>query len=108
MAAGGTAVLCGLLLGVVDLVRAGLLALAIPLVAAAVVYQSRVRIANRRAVEPTRAEAGGSVTVTLAVTNRALLRTGALLLEDQLPQQVSGTARFVVPGLAGREVRSVS
>lgn len=108
LAAGGTALLCGLLLGVVDLVRAGLLALAIPIASAVVVYRSRVRIANRRGLDPARAQAGQAVTVTLSVTNRALLRTGALLLEDQLPQQISGSARFVVPGLAGREVRSVS
>jgi uncharacterized protein (DUF58 family) len=108
IAAGATALLCGLLLGVVDLVRAGLFALAVPIVAAIVVFRSRVRIANRRGLDPVRAQAGGAVTVTLAVTNRALLRTGALLLEDQLPQQLSGSARFVVPGLAGREVRAVS
>jgi uncharacterized protein (DUF58 family) len=108
LAAGGTALLCGLLLGVVDLVRAGLLALAVPIASAVVVYRSRVRIANRRGLDPARVEAGNAVTVTLSVTNRAMLRTGALLLEDQLPQQVSGTARFVVPGLAGREVRTVS
>jgi uncharacterized protein (DUF58 family) len=101
-------VICGLLLGVVDLVRAGLFAAVIPLAAAAVVLRSRVRIANRRSVEPVRIEAGEAVTVTLSITNRAVLRTGALLLEDQLPDRLSGTARFVVPGLAGREVRTVS
>lgn len=108
IAAGATALLCGLLLGEVDLVRAGVLALAVPLAAAFVVYRSRVRIANRRSAEPSRASAGDAVAIHLAVSNRSLLRTGALMLEDQLPQQLTGRARFVVPGLAGREARTVS
>ncbi len=108
LAAGTTAFLCGLLLGVVDLVRAGVLALAIPLAAALVVYRSRVRISNRRSAEPARASAGEAVVIHLAVTNRSMMRTGALLLEDQIPAQLSGRARFVVAGLGGREVRTVS
>lgn len=108
IAAGATALLCGLLLGELDLVRAGVLALAIPFAAALVVYRSRVRISNRRSAEPNRASAGDAVAIHLAVTNRSLLRTGALMLEDQLPEQLTGRARFVVAGLAGREVRTVS
>jgi uncharacterized protein (DUF58 family) len=108
LAAGTTALLCGLLLGVIDLVRAGILALSIPLAAALVVYRSRVRISNRRSAEPSRGCAGEAVTIHLAVTNRSLMRTGALMLEDQLPAQLSGRARFVVAGLGGREVRTVS
>ncbi|PZS19596.1 MAG: DUF58 domain-containing protein [Pseudonocardiales bacterium] len=108
IAAGATALVCGLLLGEVDLVRAGILALAIPLAAAMVVYRSRVRIANRRSADPNRASAGEAVAIHLSITNRSLLRTGALMLEDQLPQQLSGRARFVVPGLGAREARIVS
>jgi uncharacterized protein (DUF58 family) len=108
IAAGGTALLCGLVLGEVDLVRAGVLALAIPIAASLVVFRSRVRIANRRNVEPVRAAAGGAVTMHLTITNRSLLPTGSLLLEDQLPPQLVGRARFVIPGLAGRESRVVS
>jgi uncharacterized protein (DUF58 family) len=108
VAAGATALVCGLLLGELDLVRAGVLALAIPVVASLVVYRSRVRIANRRGVEPVQAAAGSSVTMHLTITNRSVLPTGSLLLEDQLPQQLTGRARFVIPGLAGRESRTVS
>jgi len=108
IAAGTTALLCGLLLGELDLVRAGVLALAIPLAAALVVYRSRVQIANRRSADPNRARGGEAVAIHLALTNRSLLRTGALMLEDQLPQQLTGRARFVVPGLGAREERTVS
>ncbi|MDT4984957.1 MAG: hypothetical protein QOF95_2447 [Pseudonocardiales bacterium] len=108
IAAGATALLCGILLGEVDLVRAGVLALAVPLAAAFVVFRSRVRIANRRSADPARASAGDAVAIHLAVTNRSVLRTGSLMLEDQLPPQLTGRARFVVPGLGGRETRTVS
>jgi uncharacterized protein (DUF58 family) len=108
IAAGATAMSCGLLLGELDLVRAGVLALAVPIAAALVVYRSRVRISNRRSADPNRASAGEAVAIHLAITNRSLLRTGALMLEDQLPAQLTGHARFVVAGLAGREARTVS
>ena len=107
-AAGVTAVACGLVLGVSDLVRAGVLAAALPLAAAFVVHRSQVRIANRRELNPGRAVAGDSVEVTLTISNRSMLPTNTLLLEDQLPQQISGHARFVLDRLGGRETRAVS
>jgi uncharacterized protein (DUF58 family) len=108
LAAGLTSVVCGLLLGVVDLVRAGVLAAAVPCAAAMVVQRSRVQIANRRTVEPRRASAGDSVTVHLVISNRSRLRTGTLMLEDQLPERLVGRARFVLDPLGSREVRTVS
>jgi uncharacterized protein (DUF58 family) len=108
LAAGVTSIVCGLLLGVVDLVRAGVLAAAIPCVAALIVQRSRVQIANRRTVEPRRASAGESVTVHLVITNRSRLRTGTLMLEDQLPERLVGRARFVLDPLGGHESRTVS
>lgn len=108
LAAGATALLCGLLLGIVDLARAGVLALAVPLLSATVVLRSRVQIANRRRVEPPRATVGDSVVVHLTMSNRSRLPTGSLMLEDQLPGQLHGNARFVLDGLSGRETRTVS
>jgi len=108
IAAGVTAMLCGLLLGERDLVRAGVLAAAVPLVAALVVRRSQLRIANRRAIEPSRASAGEPVTVHLTITNRSALPTGSLMLEDRLPDRVSGRARFVLDSLRSHEARTVS
>jgi uncharacterized protein (DUF58 family) len=108
LAAGLTAVACGLLLGAVDLVRAGVLAAAVPLVAALSVHRSRVRIANRRSVEPVRASAGEAVTIHLTITNRSSLRTGVLMLEDRLPERLIGRARFVLDPLGSHETRTVS
>jgi uncharacterized protein (DUF58 family) len=108
LAAGGTAVLCGLILGEVDLTRAGVLALAVPLLAAVVVQRSRVQIANRRRVEPEHASSGDDVLLHLTITNRSRLRSGALMLEDQLPPALPGRARFVLDNLASRESRTVT
>jgi uncharacterized protein (DUF58 family) len=108
IAAGATALICGLLLGELDLVRAGVLAIAIPFISALVVLRSRVRIANRRSADPARAAAGEAVGIHLTITNRSVLATSALMLEDQLPNQLAGRARFVLDSLSGREARTVS
>lgn len=108
LAAGITAVACGLLLGEVDLVRAGVLAAAVPCVAAVVVHRSRVRVANRRSVDPPWASAGQPVTIHLTITNKSLLPTGSLMLEDQLPDRRLGRARFVLDSLGGHDHRTVS
>jgi uncharacterized protein (DUF58 family) len=108
LAAGLTAVLCGLLLGEIDLVRAGVLAAAVPVIAALIVRRAQVQIANRRGVEPVRASAGEAVTINLVISNRSVLRTGTLLLEDQLPERLIGRARFVLDPLGSHESRTVS
>jgi len=108
LAAGVAAVLCGLILGEYDLVRGGLIAGAIPLVASVVVRRAQVSIASQREPGPIRVAAGEAVTVGLSVTNRALLPTGSLMLEDQLPPRADGRARFVISTLGSRESRSAS
>ncbi len=108
LAAGLTAVACGLLLGEVDLVRAGVLAAAVPCIAALIVHRAQVQIANRRNVEPNRAAAGDAITIHLVITNRSVLRTGTLMLEDQLPDRLVGRARFVLDPLGSHESRTVS
>jgi uncharacterized protein (DUF58 family) len=108
LAAGATALICGLLLGETDLVRAGGFALAVPIVANVVVRRSQVNIASRRSVDPVRASAGTPITVSLTVTNRSVLPTGALMMEDTLPKQFYGRARFVLDGLGRRESRAVT
>jgi uncharacterized protein (DUF58 family) len=108
LAGGITAALSGVLLGETDLLRAGALAAAVPLVAGVVVRRSQVSIASRRSAEPVRTVAGTPITLSLTVTNRSLLPTGRLMMEDSLPAQLSGRARFVLDGLGRRESRSVT
>ena len=50
LAAGLTALVCGLLFGSIDLARAGCLVLAAPIVATLVVNRSQLTIASRRSV----------------------------------------------------------
>jgi uncharacterized protein (DUF58 family) len=108
LAAGMTALVCGLLFGSVDLARAGTLVLAAPIVATLVVNRSQLTIASRRSVTPARSTLGTDVSVALTVTNRSVLPTGPLMLEDRLPVQITGRARFSLDGLSGRESRSVA
>ena len=108
LAAGLTALVCGLLFGSIDLARAGCLVLAAPIVAALVVNRSQLTIASRRSVAPPRSTLGTDVSVALTVTNRSVLPTGPLMLEDRLPVQITGRARFSLDGLSGRESRSVA
>ena len=102
LAAGLTALVCGLLFGSVDLARAGTLVLAAPIVASLVVNRSQLTIASRRSVTPPRSTLGTDVSVALTVTNRSVLPTGPLMLEDRLPVQITGRARFSLDGLSGR------
>jgi uncharacterized protein (DUF58 family) len=108
LAAGGTALVCGLLLGEVDLTRAGVLLLAVPVLAAIIVHRANVQLGNRRRVDPEHADSGAEVVVSLTITNRSRLHSGALMLEDQLPRSLPGHARFVIDGLVSRESRVVS
>jgi len=108
VAGGITAALCGLLFGEVDLIRAGCLVVAVPVVAAIIVHRAQVTIASRRGVSHARAQAGSEVVIQLTVTNRSLIPTGSLMLEDRLPARLTGRARFVLDGLNGRETRTVA
>jgi uncharacterized protein (DUF58 family) len=108
LAAGLTAFVCGLVLREPGLTRGGLLAAALPLVALGFVHRARLQVGSRRSVAPDRVNAGESVLVQLVLRNASRLPTGTLMLDDQLPQQLTGRARFALDGLAGREERSVS
>ncbi len=108
LAGGLTAALFGVLFGEVDLVRAGCLVVAVPIVAAIVVNRSQVTIASRRSAEPARVPVGSNLGVQLTVTNRSVLPSGSLMLEDRLPAELAGRARFGLDGLAGRESRTVA
>ena len=102
LAAGVTAFLCGLALQEPGLTRGGLLAAALPLAALAFVHRARLQVGSRRSVTPDRVNAGESVLVQLTLRNASRLPTGTLMLDDQLPQQLTGQARFALDGLAGR------
>ncbi|HEY3736532.1 MAG TPA: DUF58 domain-containing protein [Jatrophihabitans sp.] len=107
LAAGLTALICGVAVGATDLVRAGALILALPVLTLLVVHRARLMLDNDRRVEPEQIDAGQSAIVHLVVRNNSRLPTGALMLEDQLPHQLRGKARFAIGGIPRRGERSV-
>jgi uncharacterized protein (DUF58 family) len=107
VAAGGTLLLLGMLLGERSLVQLSVFVLALPLLSAATVARERFRLASRRTVTPSRVPRGQDADVLLEVTN-ADRRTGGLwLLAEQLPSELGAAPRFVVERLGGGETAAL-
>jgi uncharacterized protein (DUF58 family) len=108
LAAGVTAFVMAAMLDQQDIMRVGMLAAALPLLAALSVARTRFRLASDRSVEPSRTPTGESATVTVRLANVAHLPTGLLMVEDAVPPALGPRPRFVVDRLAPRSVRSVT
>jgi uncharacterized protein (DUF58 family) len=108
MAAGATASACSLLLGQKDLLRVGILLVALPLVSALVVGRTRLRLAVRRTVSPVDVAVGTPATVELALSNRGRMPAGLLLLEDRIPYVLGHRPRFVVDRVSPNWRRTVT
>lgn len=108
LAAGVTSILCALGLGERDLLRIGVLLLALPLVAAAVVARTRYLLECQRRLVPPRVEASRPSEVRLRITNVSRIPTGVLLAEDTLPYVLGGRPRFVLDRVEPRGAREVS
>ncbi|MCW2845178.1 MAG: hypothetical protein JWN22_3094 [Nocardioides sp.] len=99
VAAGVTAIVCAMILGQPALTRVGVLVLALPLVAAAVIGRSRYRLALVRTVTPQLVAAGQPARVSLSLTNEGRTPSGVLLLEDHVPYVLGTRPRFVLEGI---------
>src|SRR6266508_4556232 len=108
VAAGITASLCALLLGQKDLLRVGILLVALPLVAALVVGRTRLRLQVRRSLTPDQVSVGTQATVELALSNQGRMLAGLLLLEDRIPYVLGHRPRFVVDRVSPNWRRKVS
>jgi uncharacterized protein (DUF58 family) len=108
IAAGLTSMFAALGLGERDLLRVGVLLVALPLVAAAVVARTRYLLECERRLLPARVEAGRPSQVLLRITNVSRIPTGVLLVEDTLPYVLGGRPRFVLDRVEPRGVREVS
>lgn len=107
VAAGLTAFMLALMLGQTDVMRVGILASALPLLAVLSVVRTRFRLSCRRTVEPSRVAIGQTSNVFLTIENVAALPTGLLLIEDHVPRELGVRPRFVVDRLAPRTERRV-
>ena len=107
VAAGLTATACAFVLGERDLLRAGLLVIALPLLSLLVVSRARYRLTCSRRMTPSRLPVGHEAKVDLLLENVSRLPTGILLIEDQAPYSLGGRARFVIDRIephGGREM----
>ncbi|WP_460369599.1 DUF58 domain-containing protein, partial [Actinocorallia lasiicapitis] len=108
VAAGLTAVACAILLGEQDLLRAGMLILVLPLLAAFAVSRTRYRLACARRLGPSRLPVGHEALAELRLENVSRLPTGLLLVEDRVPYTLGGRARFVLDRIEPVGARELS
>lgn len=107
-AAGGLVVVAAVLVGNPDVLRVGVLLLALPLAAAYVLTRTRYRLAATRALDHHRVAVGTDATVTLRLDNVSRLPTGLLLLEERVPYSLGARPRFVLDRVEARGRREVS
>ena len=102
LSAGITAAVCAIVLGQKDLLRVGLLLIALPVITALVANRVRYLLSCSREVAPNRVQAGQSATVSLHLQNPGRVPTGLMLLEDQVPYVLGSRPRFVLDQLRPR------
>jgi uncharacterized protein (DUF58 family) len=95
IAAGLTAVLCGVVLGERDLVRIGVVVALLPVVAALWIARSGNRLGLARTLGAAQVEVGQRAVVHLELTNVGPT-TGVLLIEEQIPWALGSRPRFVI------------
>jgi uncharacterized protein (DUF58 family) len=108
LSAGITSSVCALVLGQKDLLRVGLLLMALPVITAWVANRSRYLLSSSRSVVPPRVEVGQTAQVTIQVDNPGRLPTGLMLLEDSVPYVLGGRPRFVLDQLRPKWHRSMT
>ncbi|MEO6702833.1 MAG: DUF58 domain-containing protein [Jatrophihabitantaceae bacterium] len=106
IAVGLLSLVSGLLLGVVDLERVGVLLLVLPVPAWLAVRQARSGLRVGHAVSPARIVVGGSAEVRLVLGNPQAFGTGPLRITETVPG--GRPLRFSVAGVRGRQRRTVA
>lgn len=113
IAAGSVAAAGGIGLGERDLLRIGVLLVALPLLAALLLRRGTRTIAVARSTSLQRVQAGGVTSTELALETQGRTRggrarrSGPLLVEDARPRSLGPPARFVVDRLADGESRTL-
>jgi uncharacterized protein (DUF58 family) len=99
---------CAIVLGQRDLLRVGLLLLALPVITALFANRSRYLLSCSREISPPRVPVGSPAVVTLRLDNPGRVPTGLMLLEDALPYVLGSRPRFVIDQLRPRWQREMS
>lgn len=95
-------------LGEPAVVAVAILLIALPVLGVLIARRSRFVLGSQRSVRPTRFAVGSETEVVLTIENGSRLPSGVLLLQDQVPENLSDSARVVldrVPSHAQRSVR---
>lgn len=108
VAAGVVSIGCAFVVGERDLIRLGVLILALPVLSAIAVARSRYRLSCTRRLTPRRVPVGHDARVQVRLENVTWLPTGLLLVEDHIPYALGARPRFVVERLEARGVREIS
>jgi uncharacterized protein (DUF58 family) len=89
-------VLIAMLAGQRDVMRLGLLVLAIPVIAAVLVSRARLRMSCERSVVPAQVPLGSPMRGKITLGQDGRLPAGILLLEDAVPRELGPHPRFLV------------
>jgi len=98
VAVGLTIVLVSMFAGQRDVLRLGLLLLALPLIAAVLVAQARVRMSCERFLEPAQVPLGSPLRGRITLGQDGRLPAAILMLEDNVPRELGMQPRFLVDG----------
>ena len=105
--AGVVVVLGSMLTGQRDVLRVGLLLVALPAVALVLVTRARLRMSAERVVEPAQVPLGTPVQARITLGHDSLLPAALLELEDQVPPELGPQPRFLVDRTASHWQRVV-
>lgn len=108
LAGGLVLVAIAVLLGQRDLLRAAVLALALPVICLAVVSRARYRITCARGLSSPSIPVGGTCTSLVRIENSSRLPGSLMLVQDSIPDLVGDPVRAVIPRLEPGARREIS
>lgn len=88
-------------------VAVAVLLIALPVLGIVMARRSRFVLGSQRVVEPTRFPVGTDADVVLTIENGSRLPSGVLLLRDEVPENLTDSARVVLDRVPSRAQRAV-
>jgi uncharacterized protein (DUF58 family) len=107
LAVGLAVTIGGMLTGQRDVVRIGMVLIAICLLALVLVITARLRLSCRRSIEPQQTQLGSALTGRIDITVESPLPAGIVLLEDSIPPQLGQPPRFTLDRPRMHQVQTV-